>query len=73
LFCSKDGKHVAVVELKANSSSTAESVRDQARKYASSFYDLNRVSGVRAYIVRTTTITANTLPQPELVCDLGAK
>jgi hypothetical protein len=67
LFCSADGAHVAVVELKANSSSTAESVKEQARKYASAYYELYQVTGVRAYIVRTTASTAETLPNPELV------
>jgi hypothetical protein len=74
LFCTNDGSHIAVVELKANTSSTAESVREQARKYASAYYELYEVKGVRAYIARTTSsslIELQSSPQPEMVCEIG--
>jgi hypothetical protein len=71
LFCSADGAQVAVVELKANSSSTAESVKEQARKYASAYYELYQVTGVRAYIVRSTSSNLSAAPLPEQVCDFG--
>jgi hypothetical protein len=74
LFCSSDGKKVAVVELKANSSSTAESVKDQARNYATLYHQMYVVETVRGYIVRKSSslLTFSSSPVPEFVCVIGS-
>jgi hypothetical protein len=74
LFCSSDGKYVAVVELKASTWRSPSVVKDQARKYANLFNQLYDVKGVRGYTVWTTSphlITSSCCPDPVLVCSIG--
>lgn len=72
LFCCRDGKKIAVVELKANSSSTTESVREQARNYATLYHERYSVEHVRGYIVRTTSLFTSDNLSAEFVCHIGS-
>jgi hypothetical protein len=75
LFSSRDGRYVAVVEVKASSSKSPEVVKDQARKYATLYYQLHDVEGVRGYIVRTPSphlaMSSSCCPDPVFVCCIG--